>query len=31
MVWELSKSVVVTSSEAPLDEVSFLVGVVVKH
>tara|TARA_B110000305_G_C19340204_1_gene588725 strand:+ start:567 stop:1106 length:540 start_codon:yes stop_codon:yes gene_type:complete len=31
VVWELAKSVVVTSSEAPLDEVSFLVGIVVKH
>lgn len=31
VVWELTKSVVVTSSEAPLDEVSFLVGIVVKQ
>ena len=31
MVWKLTKGVVVTSPEAPLDEISFLVGIVVKH
>ena len=31
MVWELSKSIIVTSPKAPLDEISFLVGVVVEH
>lgn len=31
MVWKLTKGVVVTSPEAPLDEISFLVGIVVKQ
>ena len=31
MIWQLSKCVVVSCSETPLDKVPLLVGIIVKH